>query len=391
MRLGACTTPKVSRMMSVFLRIDINIMAMIMLGMIYLIARRRLDRQDSLNRVFLIVSLIIIVQLSIETATCIINKRPEHWLIPVSTFLHLCLFSIAPVLTYFWCIFIDRLVASGAAALKKKQNLLLIPVVICVFLTLLSPIYDFVFYIDSSNIYHRGPLYLISAVITYFYLFYGFFLVVKNKRKIIKQEFVPLFIFSLLPIIGGAAQILFYGVLLTWSCTAFSFVIVYIFLQQRMVHLDALTGVWSRGSFDYYISQRELHKYDDRIGFIYFDIDGLKNINDNFGHVEGDYVIKNSVAIVKSVIRKKDIVVRMGGDEFAIIMDCERKEDLEKTVERINEAFLWFNKNSGKSYKLECSFGAGIYNSDYSSIEQFLRHVDNLMYENKKQKQKDLA
>ncbi|MFX4263511.1 diguanylate cyclase domain-containing protein [Pelotomaculum propionicicum] len=372
--------------MDVFLRVDINIMAMVLLGLVSLNAYKRLDRQDSLNRVFLIVSLIIIVQLFFETVTCIINKRPEQWLVPMSVFLHICLFAVAPILTYYWYFLIKNLVVSDEAAVKKSNIILLVPVVISILFTLLSPVYNFVFFIDSSNVYHRGPFFNINAAITYFYILYGFILIVINRSKIVKQEFVPLCMFSVLPLIGGLVQTLFYGTLLMWSGTAYSLVIVYIFLQQRMVHLDALTGVWNRGSFDYYISQRLKQKNNDKFGVIYFDIDGLKNINDSYGHVEGDLAIKTSIAIIQRVIRKNDIIVRMGGDEFLIILDCESNVDLEKTINRINASFSEHNKNSGKSYKLECSFGADIYSSEYSSIEQFLRHVDNLMYENKREK-----
>lgn len=372
--------------MDVFLRVDINIMAMVLLSLVSLNAYKRLDRQDPLNRVFITVSLVIIVQLFIETATCVINKRPEQWLIPVTVFLHICLFVIAPILTYYWCHFVKYLVVSDEATVKKRNIVLLIPVILSILLTLLSPFYNLVFYVDSANVYHRGPLFIISAAIVYLYIIYGFILVVKNRRKIVKQEFVPLCIFSVLPIIGGLVQTLFYGTLLMWSGTAFSLVIVYIFLQQRMVHLDALTGVWNRGSFDYYITQRLRQKNNDKFGVVYFDIDGLKNINDRYGHVEGDLAIKTSISIIKEVIRKNDIIVRMGGDEFLIILDCESNADLEKTIKRINASFSEHNKNSGKSYKLECSFGADIFNSEYSSIEQFLRHVDNLMYENKREK-----
>ncbi|MCM1565376.1 MAG: diguanylate cyclase [Dehalobacter sp.] len=370
--------------MDVYLRIDINIMAMVLLGLVSLNAYNRLDRQDPLNRVFLTVSLIIIVQLFFETATCIINKRPEQWLIPISVFLHICLFTVAPVLTYYWYYFIKYLVVSDESTVKKSNFILLIPVIISVLLTLLSPVYNFSFYIDSSNVYHRGPLFNINAAITYFYIIIGFILIAKNRRKIVKQEFVPLCIFSVLPIIGGVVQTLFYGTLLMWSGTAFSLVIVYIFLQQRMVHLDALTGVWNRGSFDHYITQRLKQKDNDKFGIIYFDIDGLKNINDSYGHVEGDLAIKTSIEIIKKVIRKNDIIVRMGGDEFIIILDCESNADLEKTIDRIKTSFSQYNNSSGKRYKLGCSFGADIFNSDYSSMEQFLRHVDNLMYEDKR-------
>jgi len=105
--------------MDVFLRIDINIMAIVLLGLVSLNAYKRLDRQDLLNRVFLIVSLIIIVQLIFETSTCIIEKRPEQWLIPISVFLHICLFAVAPILTYYWYFFIKNLVVSGEATVKK--------------------------------------------------------------------------------------------------------------------------------------------------------------------------------------------------------------------------------------------------------------------------------
>lgn len=372
--------------MSVFLRVDINIIAMILLGTVCFIAYKRLDKQDSLNRVFLRVSLIIILQLFFETITCIINQRPEKWLIPIAVFLHIGLFSISSVMAYYWYILVKNLVIPDEANYCKRNILLLIPVAISIFLAVLSPIYNFVFTISSLNVYERGPLFLVSAAITYLYIFCGFILIVKNKRKIVKQEFAILFIFSILPIIGGIVQTLFYGALLMWSSVAFSLVIVYIFLQQRMVQLDDLTGTWNRSSFDYYITQRLKQKTNEKFGIIYVDIDGLKNINDRYGHVEGDFAIKTSITIIKSVIRKNDIIVRMGGDEFVIILDCESNQVLEKTIERITEFFAQYNKNSGKNYNLACSFGADIFDSNFSSIEQFLHHVDNLMYQNKKEK-----
>lgn len=93
--------------------------------------------------------------------------------------------------------------------------------------------YNLVFFINSSNIYHRGPLFIISAGIIYFYLIYSFGLIFKQKKKIVKQEFLPLIIFGILPIIGGLLQTLFYGVLLMWSTCAFSLVIVYNFFAAE--------------------------------------------------------------------------------------------------------------------------------------------------------------
>ncbi|MDP4119264.1 MAG: diguanylate cyclase, partial [Bacillota bacterium] len=81
-----------------------------------------------------------------------------------------------------------------------------------------------------------------------------------------------------------------------------------------------------------------------------------------------------------------DILARMGGDEFIIVLDCESKEILDKMVEKINAKLQQYNKKSGKKYNLECSFGADIFDNGYSGIEQFLNHIDKLMYKNKREK-----
>lgn len=144
--------------MGIFSRIDINIFAIILLGVIYFIAYKRLDKQDSLNKIFLRVSLIIILQLFIETSTCVFNKRPEQWLVPIASFLHVCLFTVTPILTYYWCVFIKNLIAPDGVINKKVDFFFMLPVVLGIIITVLSPFYNFVFYIDSSNAYHRGKL-----------------------------------------------------------------------------------------------------------------------------------------------------------------------------------------------------------------------------------------
>ena len=372
--------------MNVFLRIDINIAAMALLGIVFIVAYHRLDRQDIMNKKFLSTSMIILLEVLFETITCMINGRPELWLIPVSVFMHIAVFITAPILTYSWYVFIHSWVAPQTVISKKKHIFLLIPVAFNAVITCLSPFYGWVFYINSSNLYHRGEFFIVSSVITYFYLLYSLALILKQRKKIIKQEFFPLFIFGILPIIGGLFQTLFYGVLLMWSCSAFSLSIVYIFLQQRMVHLDVLTGAWTRESFDGYVLQRMKQRIDIKFGAIYLDFDGLKQINDEFGHFEGDCAIKDTIQLIKSLLRKTDVVARLGGDEFIIIIDCESSEVLEKMVERISLQLSEYNEKSGKAYNLACSFGIDIFNSSFNSIEQFLRHLDTLMYSNKKKK-----
>lgn len=371
--------------MNLFLRIDINIVAFILLTMIFAIAFHQLERQDPINRIFLAVSQIIIHLLILETATCIINGRPELWLIPIANLLHILLFTLAPVSTCYWFFLFRQLIFPQETIPRKKLLLFIIPLAVNGVITLLSPLFHFVFYIDGNNVYHRGSLYLVSAVITYSYIICALLTVIIHRRKLPKQDSYLLIIFVGFPIVGAMVQTMFYGPLLIWSCSAFSLIIAYSSLRQRMVHLDELTGAWDRGSFDYYVSNR-LMQEDESCGVIYADLDRLKMINDTYGHMEGDYAIKTAVSIIRNEIRKNDIIVRMGGDEFLVMLNCNTKEELHKTIDRIDTAFMLYNKNSEKEYRLECSFGADIYDSQYNSFAQFLNHIDNLMYRNKNRK-----
>ena len=372
--------------MELFLRIDNNIIAAVLLGIVMLIAYKRLDRNDRLNRVYLKTSLIVICELLLETATCILNRRPEAWAGAVSTVLHVFLFALAPILTYFWYLLIVNWCAPEKRINHKIQTLLIIPVIFNFIITVLSPVYQLVFYVDSINIYHRGPLFLISVSIVYLYLMLAFVLVCIQRRKIVREEYMPMLIFGILPLIGGYIQARFYGMLLMWSCAAYSLIVVYIFLQLRMVHIDDLTGAWTRSTFEHCIRKRTRNKDSEVFGLIILDIDELKRINDEHGHYEGDYALRTTVELIKSVLKKTDIIARTGGDEFLIILDCDSKDTMNHTVERIKVKLKKHNETSNKKYKLDCSIGAELYDSDYTDFDTFMQHVDSLMYKNKRLK-----
>lgn len=372
--------------MSIFLRIDINLIAFFILGIIYIMASRRLDSSDPFNHAYLKIVPIILVQLILESLSCIVNgiKSEDYFLI--SYMIHICLYMVGAILGYKGYILIRKLIIPNQIISKKRLFFLKLPLAINTILIILSPIFKLIFYITKDNVYHRGDYFIISILAVYFYLFCILFLILKNKSRLGEHEFTLLVVFCLLPIIGGLLQTLYYGALLMWSSVAFALVVMFSYLQQRMVHLDYLTGVWNRGSFEFYIRNRLANHNSETLGIIYCDIDGLKEINDKYGHLEGDGAIKDATKIIKNSIRKTDIMVRMGGDEFIIVLECETADILNVTLERIDKAFLDYNRNSTKNYELSCSFGWDMLNSDYDTIDQFIHHVDTLMYENKKSK-----
>lgn len=150
-----------------------------------------------------------------------------------------------------------------------------------------------------------------------------------------------------------------------------------------MVHLDYLTGAWTRESFFGYFHQRYEENHGE-VPMIFVDIDNLKTINDEFGHIEGDFAIKKAVYIIKNSLRKTDIITRYGGDEFLITLDIEKAKDVERILERINRSFEKYNRYSNKKYELSVTFGHGTYSKNYETLEKFISVIDNKMYENKR-------
>ncbi len=161
-------------------------------------------------------------------------------------------------------------------------------------------------------------------------------------------------------------------------------------MQDRLEEMsitDELTGLYNRRGF-YRLAEHQQHvarREKRTMQVCYFDVDGMKKINDSYGHAEGDNALKDVASILKAVFRKSDIVARIGGDEFAVLMTYATEVDVAKVSARIQENLDEFNAGGTRKYKLGVSVGSVVLDPAKSeSIEEFLARADRLMYERKK-------
>lgn len=152
---------------------------------------------------------------------------------------------------------------------------------------------------------------------------------------------------------------------------------------------DELTGIYNRRGFLAF-SQQQLkiaNRMKKGTNLFFADMDGLKWINDNFGHQEGDRAIIDVANIFKNTFRESDIVARMGGDEFAVIGIEAIHVDAEVLAARLQENIERRNKENTRPYKLSISVGVVRYNPENPcSVEELLDQADKLMYEQKRNK-----
>lgn len=142
---------------------------------------------------------------------------------------------------------------------------------------------------------------------------------------------------------------------------------------------DAMTGLYNRSGFKH-IFPKFKESCGDTITAVLADLDGLKQINDTYGHDEGDVAIRAVAQALENSCPEDSLCIRFGGDEmFAVVKG--RVDDEIRT--RINEWLDDFNRKSGKPYKVSASVGIYTTNSDDSDFEVLVRKSDQLMYNEK--------
>ena len=158
---------------------------------------------------------------------------------------------------------------------------------------------------------------------------------------------------------------------------------------EKLARVDSLTGCYNRRcGLELLDRQLKLsHRSKSPLLLAFLDIDGFKSINDNFGHDEGDKVLKEVVKLFKSTLREIDIICRMGGDEFLLIFPDSSLQDASPIKERINKNLTKLNHSLKKPYKIELSVGLSCYDSaNPQPMDELIRIADQGMYEEKKDK-----
>jgi len=154
--------------------------------------------------------------------------------------------------------------------------------------------------------------------------------------------------------------------------------------EQRLQFLsmhDQLTGLYNRAFFEEELLRLSQSR-EYPIALITADLDDLKLVNDSLGHAAGDRLLKAAAAVLNKAIRSDDILARVGGDEFAVILTKTSEKGAEKIATRMRESLEEYNQQNG-DLPLGLSIGLAVARGVEDSLHDVFRLADDLMYRDK--------
>ena len=170
--------------------------------------------------------------------------------------------------------------------------------------------------------------------------------------------------------------------------SVFSFIMSYFIKKtEEMAYHDHLTGLPNRKAFEKYFNQEKRKKAANNLAILYLDLDGFKEVNDNYGHDTGDLLLKTAGTRLKNSIRSKDRVSRMGGDEFTVLLTgIESPKDVKKIIKKIEAKIAEPYQIYGQKIEISCSIGYSIDYRSKNTFQELINRADLAMYEVKNEK-----
>ena len=152
---------------------------------------------------------------------------------------------------------------------------------------------------------------------------------------------------------------------------------------QYLAHHDMLTGLPNRA----YLTERLTtilalaRRHGTLVAIMFIDLDNFKTINDSLGHHVGDALLKQVAARIKEVLREADMVSRLGGDEFLVILaDFAAPEDAAKVAEKLLQVISAPIALEGRELCANASIGISVFPRDGDNADDLIRHADAAMY-----------
>ncbi|MEG2275924.1 MAG: GGDEF domain-containing protein [Clostridia bacterium] len=375
-------------MVEVVQAIDSYLLCIVFLVAVSIYISVQLDLKQTKNKLIVITSCLVIAQLVICAVLQIAIIDTNIFSKEIISFFYAFAILNTSIIATTLALFIFKYDEKNNEHINSFLLAILLAPAIITFCILVSNSYTSnVYTIVDKNIIIKGSMFYLTNIFTVASIGITLVYLIIKKESFAKSDFTVLLYLILCTLTLIFLRINVPQINILWTVTAFNLAMMFLLLQKQIAEYDSLTRAYSRRVFDTFI-ENKIAKSDKQAVFsaMFIDLDGFKEINDNFGHSEGDLVLRKFVELIYIAVGKKAKVVRYGGDEFLVYFEATTKELLNSYVLNIAKEINKYNESSGKNYNIKYSLSSEIYTKKFKSFDQFLRNLDNNMYKSKKEK-----
>ena len=209
-----------------------------------------------------------------------------------------------------------------------------------------------------------------------------------------KKLFRMIGLYPLAIVVFGIIQLAYASIpMFCYGCTLMM-LFFYIRSMQDQVSLDPLTKLNNRGQLGKYAAQEVAHRKDDLKTYIFMiDANDFKQINDTYGHAEGDRALVTIAEVLKGCtksMRQQSFICRYGGDEFALIVHSENVQDAESLSEEIKRTLADTNEEETLPFRLSVSIGYDEWKTECENFQDCLRRADGKLYNEKRKRKQNI-
>ena len=355
-----------------------NIISILLIGTLYLANRQKAEYDRDMR---LLQQMMVTIGIANISDCCVYYLAgSSNIVIKVLVFLSGSgLFLGNVMIGYLWAKFI--MVHMNIPFSDIRRNIYRTIGLISIVLLVINIFYPLVFSVSDGR-YQRGFAYIIFLIFAAFYILDSLYLYVKRVKKNGSLKLFPVHIFLIPVILGVVIQAFFVEIAITWTSIAISVAGIMTALKNEIIFTDCLTGLYNRVYLEF-LHKRACNKKDCWVSGIMIDLNGFKQINDNYGHAEGDLALCIVADLLRKSFSEYGVVTRYAGNEFVIILNTTDDQLIQKIIKSAKKNFVTENEKNDKPYQLSASMGYAITNLSNETIDDFMNRIDEQMYQDK--------
>lgn len=355
-----------------------NIISILLIGTLYLANRQKVEYDRDMR---LLQQMMVTIGIANISDCCVYYLAgSSNIVIKVLVFLSGSgLFLGNVMIGYLWAKFI--MVHMNIPFSDIRRNIYRTIGLISIVLLVINIFYPLVFSVSDGR-YQRGFAYIIFLIFAAFYILDSLYLYVKRVKKIGSLKLFPVHIFLIPVILGVVIQAFFVEIAITWTSIAISVAGIMTALKNEIIFTDCLTGLYNREYLEF-LHKRACNKKDCWVSGIMIDLNGFKQINDNYGHAEGDLALCIVADLLLKSFSEYGVVTRYAGDEFVIMLNTTDDQLIQKIIKSAKKNFVTENEKNDKPYQLSAFMGYAITNLSNETIDDFMNRIDEQMYQDK--------